>query len=181
MRNFAQSQSHEQFDTFIQRQMQFLAAEDKRKRLVVQTEKRIGADQRMQFSGQVFDAAWTPMRDATIELKLIDDDGQVFTRTMLPAKRGYAADLGHMPAGTDRWEAVSRLDGTVFDDTGMVIIEDAQIERTHAAADLDVLAQVSEATGGTFIATGQQSSRPKLVPRWLQKTSRRRFAINRPC
>lgn len=151
MRNFAQSQSHEQFDTFIQRQVQFLAAEDTRKRLVVQTEKRIGADQRMQFSGQAFDAAWTPMRDATIELKLTDDAGQVFTRTMLPATRGYAADLGRMPAGTYRWEALSTLDGTVFDDAGMVIVEDAQIERTQAAADLDVLAQVSQATGGTFI------------------------------
>ncbi|MGB1122614.1 MAG: hypothetical protein ACPG08_03740 [Flavobacteriales bacterium] len=151
MRNFALNQSHAQFDTFIQRQVQFLAAEDARKRLVVQTEKRIGADQRVQFSGQAFDAAWTPMRDATIELKLTDEAGQVFTRTMLPAARGFEADFGRMPAGTYRWEAMTTLDGTAFEDAGMVIIEDSQIERTHAAADLDVLAQVSDITGGAFL------------------------------
>ncbi len=151
MRSFAQTRSHDLFDTFIQRQVQFLAAEDLRKRLIVQTEKRIGADQRMQFSGQAFDAAWTPMRDATIELKLTDEKDQVFTRTMLPAARGFAADFGRMPAGTYRWQALSTLDGTAFDDAGMVIVEDSQIERTHAAADLDVLAQVAEATGGSFL------------------------------
>ena len=151
MRNFALNQSHAQFDTFIQRQVQFLAAEDARKRLVVQTEKRIGADQRVQFSGQAFDAAWTPMRDATIELKLTDEAGQVFTRTMLPATRGFEADFGRMPPGTYRWEAMTTLDGTAFDDSGMVIVEDSQIERTHAAADLDVLAQVSDITGGAFL------------------------------
>ena len=151
MRNFALNQNHAQFDTFIQRQVQFLAAEDARKRLVVQTEKRIGADQRVQFSGQAFDAAWTPMRDATIELKLTDEAGQVFTRTMLPATRGFEADFGRMPAGTYRWVAMTTLDGTAFDDSGMVIVEDSQIERTHAAADLDVLAQVSDITGGAFL------------------------------
>ena len=151
MRNFALNQSHAQFDTFIQRQVQFLAAEDARKRLVVQTEKRIGADQRVQFSGQAFDAAWTPMRDATIELKLTDEAGQVFTRTMLPATRGFEADFGRMPPGTYRWEAMTNLDGTAFDDAGMVIVEDSQIERTPAAADLDVLAQVSDITGGAFL------------------------------
>jgi hypothetical protein len=151
MRNFALNQSHAQFDTFIQRQVQFLAAEDTRKRLVVQTEKRIDADQRVQFSGQAFDAAWTPMRDATIELKLTDESGQVFTRTMLPATRGFEADFGRMPAGTYRWEAMTTLDGTAFDDEGMVIVEDSQIERTHAAADLEVLARVSDITGGAYL------------------------------
>lgn len=162
MRSFAQTQNHTMFDAFIQRQVQFLAAEDTRKRLVIQTEKRIGADQRMQFSGQAFDAAWTPMRDATIELKIIDEAGQVFTRTMLPAARGFAADFGRMPAGTYRWEALSTLDGTVFDDAGMVIVEDAQIERSHAAADLDVLARVSGITGGTFLGHWEDAA-PEAV------------------
>ncbi len=151
MRSFALTQSHVLFDTFIQRQIQYLAAEDLRKRLIVQTERRIGADQRMQFSGQAFDAAWTPMRDATIELKLTDEEGQVFTRTMLPATRGFTADFGRMSAGTYKWEALSTLGGTAFDDEGLVVVEDSQIERTHAAANLDVLAQVSEATGGSMI------------------------------
>ena len=43
------------------------------------------------------------------------------------------------------------MDGTAFDDSGMVIVEDSQIERTHAAADLDVLSQVSDITGGAFL------------------------------
>lgn len=151
MRNFAESQSHELFDIFIQRQVQFLAAEDLRKRLVVQTEKRVGADQRMTFRAQAFDAAWTPMRDANIELKLTDEEDQVFTRTMLPATRGFLADFGRMPAGTYEWEASSTLDGTSFDTNGLVIVEDTQIERTHAAAHLDILDQVAQNTGGSFL------------------------------
>ena len=91
------------------------------------------------------------MRDATIELKLTDEAGQVFTRTMLPATRGFEADFGRMPPGTYRWEALTTMDGTAFDDSGMVIVEDSQIERTHAAADLDVLAQISDITGGAFL------------------------------
>ena len=159
MRNFAQNRNHELFDTFIQRQVQFLAAEDLRKRLVVQTEKRIGADQRVAFSGQAFDAAWNPMRDATIELKLTDEASQVFTRTMVPAKRGFTADFGRMPAGTYQWEALSTLDGTAFDDAGMIIVEDSQIERTHAAADLDALAQIAMATGGSFLGHWKDAER----------------------
>ena len=99
----------ELFDTFIRQRVQFLAAEDLRKRLVVQTEKRGGADQRVAFRQALMPHEW--MRDTTIELKLTDEASQVFTRTLVPAKRVHG--LSHA-AGT--YGGLEHLDGTAFDD-----------------------------------------------------------------
>ena len=151
MRSFALELSHERFDTFIQRQVQFLAAKDARKRLNIQTEKRTGSDQRVVFAGQAYDGAWTPLRDATIEVTLTDDAGLSFAQTMLPAASGFTADFGRMTAGTYRWEATTELDGVLFDAQGLIIVEDTQIERTHLAADHGVLERIASTTGGSFL------------------------------
>jgi hypothetical protein len=158
MRSFALEQSHERFDAFIQRQVQFLAAKDARKRLNIQTEKRTGSDQRVVFAGQAYDAAWTPLRDATIEVTLTDEAGLSFAQTMLPAASGFSADFGRMPAGTYEWKATTELDGVLFDAQGLIIVEDIQIERTHLAADHGVLKRISSATGGSFLGAWRSVS-----------------------
>lgn len=158
MRSFALEQSHERFDAFIQRQVQFLAAKDARKRLNIQTEKRTGSDQRVVFAGQAYDAAWTALRDATIEVTLTDEAGLSFAQTMLPAASGFSADFGRMPAGTYEWKATTELDGVLFDTQGLIIVEDIQIERTHLAADHGVLKRISSATGGSFLGAWRSVS-----------------------
>ena len=158
MRSFALEQSHERFDVFIQRQVQFLAAKDARKRLNIQTEKRTGSDQRVVFAGQAYDAAWTPLRDATIEVTLTDEAGLSFAQTMLPAASGFTADFGRLPAGTYRWEATTELDGMLFDTQGLIIVEDVQIERTHLAADHGTLERISTTTGGKFLGAWRSLS-----------------------
>ena len=162
MSSFALEQSHERFDVFIQRQVQFLAAKDARKRLNIQTEKRTGSDQRVVFAGQAYDAAWTPLRDATIEVTLTDEAGLSFAQTMLPAATGFTADFGRLPAGTYRWEATTELDGMLFDTQGLIIVEDVQIERTHLAADHGILERISTTTGGKFLGEWRSLSPERL-------------------
>lgn len=168
MRNYALEQNHDSFDALVQRQVQFLAAEDARQRLTVQTEKRIGADQRLEFTAQAYDAAWNPFRDATIELTLTDESGQAYTQTMLPSASGYAADFGRMPAGTYRWEALSELDGTAFDASGLVIVNDTQIERAQLAADHTTLQRISEATGGNHLGDWRGADAAAVRDAFLQ-------------
>lgn len=168
MRNFALEQRHDAFDAFIQRQVQFLAAEDARQRLTVQTEKRIGADQRLEFTAQAYDAAWTPLRDASIELTLTDEAGQSFTQTMLQAASGYAADFGRMPAGTYRWQAMSELDGNGFEASGLIIVDDTQIERAQLAADHTTLARIASTTGGIHLGDWRSVDAETVQQAFLQ-------------
>lgn len=168
MRNYALEQRHGNFDTFIQRQVQFLTAEDARQRLTVQTEKRIGADQRMVFTAQAYDAAWTPLRDATIELTLTDDSGESFAQTMLTTASGYAADFGRMQAGTYRWKAVSELDGAVFDASGLVIVDDTQIERAQRAADHNTVQRIAASTGGIHLGDWRSADAQAVRQAFIQ-------------
>jgi hypothetical protein len=151
MRGFIRENDHTLFNEFIQRQVQFLAAKDSRKRLTVQTEKRTTTDDRLLFQAQAFDAAWNPTADATIQLVLSDERGQVFSQTMLPASSGYAADFGRMPEGAYRWIAECNLQGTEYRSSGNIIVEDKPIEQVSLAADFGMLTRIGNSTGGGFL------------------------------
>lgn len=151
MRNYIQNGDHSAFNQFIQQQVQFLAAKDVRKRLIVQTEKRIAVDERINFRAQVYDASWSATREATVVVYLTDEVGQVYNRTLLLTEDGYAADFGRMADGNYRWKATCEVDEQTFEASGNLVIEDTQLERTNLAADHDILMRISRRTGGTFL------------------------------
>jgi len=163
MRGFARENDHTLFNEFIQRQVQFLAAKDSRKRLTVQTEKRTTTDDRVLFQAQAFDAAWNPTADATIQLVLTDERGQVFSQTMLPASNGYAADFGRMPEGAYQWTAECNLQGTDYTSSGNIIVEDIPIEQISLAADFGMLTRIGSLTGGGFLGPLTATSPESIV------------------
>lgn len=169
MRGFIRENDHTLFNEFIQRQVQFLAAKDSRKRLTVQTEKRTTTDDRVLFQAQAFDAAWNPTADATIQLALTDERGQVFSQTMLPASRGYAADFGRMPEGPYQWEAACNLQGTEYTSSGNIIVEDKPIEQISLAADFGMLTRIGNLTGGGFLGPLAATSSESVVARMQQE------------
>lgn len=168
MRGYVQANDHGPFNEFIQRQVQYLAAKDARKRLLVQTKDRIATDERLEFQGQALDAAWNPTRDASITLSLTDRNGQTFTQPMLPTESGYQASFGRMPEGSYQWEASCDMNGTTFSTSGNVVIEDRPLEHSSLAADHGVLARISERTGGTFLGPVQQAT-PESVSEGIQQ------------
>ncbi len=163
MRNYVQNGDHSVFNRFIQQQVQFLAAKDVRKRLMVQTEKRIAVDERINFRAQVYDASWSATKEATVVVYLTDEMGQVYNRTLLLSDQGYAADFGRMTAGNYRWKATSELDDQVFEDSGSLIVEDTQLERTNLSADHGILMRISNQTGGAYMGEVSNTTSEELV------------------
>lgn len=151
MSQFRADGSHQQFNEFIQRQVQFLAAKDSRKRLLVESDRRIATDERLFIKGEAYDAAWNPISNIEIEVTLTDEQGQDFKQTMLVSNTGYAADFGKMPEGTYQWQAQCTIDGINFEENGLVIVENRQIEHTNLAADHGLLARISDRSAGKFL------------------------------
>ena len=160
MRNYLQNNDHGTFNQLIQRHVQFLAANDQRERFKIQTEPRLTPDLRINFQAEAYDAGWTMSKNATIEVILVNEAGGEFIKRMRFDGERYDADFGRMPGGQYTWDATCAIDRENFTDSGIIVIEDQQIEQTSLPADHGLLKRIAEKNGGNFLGTWR-ATRPE--------------------
>lgn len=165
MRNYVQNGDNKYFDELIQRQVQFLGTESGRNRLMVRTEPRLQTDQLVQFRAEVYDATWSPTRQAVANVSLINDQGEQYTQPMIHDGQRYSASFGRMPAGEYRWEAQVSLDQEQFIEKGQIIIEDEQIELSVLPADHGLLTRIAEKNGGEFLGVWSENASEEFATR----------------
>ena len=158
MRNYLQHNEHGTFNQLIQRHVQFLAANDQRDRFKIQTEPRLSSDLRIKFQAEAYDAGWTMSKNATVEVILVNESGGEFIKRMRFDGERYDVDFGRMPGGQYTWTANCAIDRENFTDSGIIVIEDQQIEQSSLPADHGLLQRISEKNGGDFLGTWQTSS-----------------------
>jgi len=168
MRNYLQNNEHGTFNQLIQRHVQFLAANDQRERFKIQTEPRLSSDLRINFKAEAYDAGWTMSKNATIEVILVNESGGEFIKRMRFDGERYDVDFGRMPGGQYTWNATCAIDRENFTDSGIIVIEDQQIEQSSLPADHGLLTRIAEKNGGSFLGTWRTTSPEQASAQFAQ-------------
>ncbi len=168
MRNYLQHNEHGTFNQLIQRHVQFLAANDQRERFKIQTEPRLSSDLRIKFQAEAYDAGWTMSKNATVEVILVNESGGEFIKRMRFDGERYDVDFGRMPGGQYTWNATCAIDRENFTDSGIIVIEDQQIEQSSLPADHGLLTRIAEKNGGSFLGTWRTTSPEQASAQFAQ-------------
>ena len=163
MRSFLKEGNHDLFNAIIQKQVQFLGSQENLDRFRVNAPKRIESDQRLVFTGEVYDATMTPVEAANMTLELEAQDGDVYSYSFLRRGNRYAIDAGRLPAGRYTWTAKCTLDQEIFNAKGACIVEALRAEMSSKAADHDILIRLAEKTGGSFCGGFDNETSERII------------------
>ena len=108
-------------------------------------------DEPVSFTGQVYDESRQPIADATVKVTVTDSAGTEYPYTMDPVGQGrYTLDVGTLPEGSYRYDAVARLEGTELGtDQGEFSVAPLRLEYQTPRADAVLMQQVAARSGGT--------------------------------
>jgi hypothetical protein len=108
-------------------------------------------DEPVSFTGQVYNESMQPVSGAAVDVTVTDSSGTEYPYTMEPVGQGrYTLDVGTLPEGNYRYEAVARLEDTeVGTDQGEFSVAPLRIEYQAPRADPVFMRQLAARSGGT--------------------------------
>ncbi|MFO8232814.1 MAG: hypothetical protein R6U20_09115 [Longimonas sp.] len=117
------------------------------------------------FSGRVFDGRGEPVTEATVALTITNDDGEDLPYTMRHAGGGqYRLDAGALPAGSYTYSATAtRGDNDLGTDAGSFEVDTPNIERQATRANLELMTQLADRTGGEVLFLDEADALPERV------------------
>lgn len=114
----------------------------------------------IEFTGQVYDEALVPVRDAAIEVDVTTPDGRNLPYTLGPVGEGrYAGSLGVLPEGTYSYAARGvRAEVELGRDSGSFSVGPLSVEFMDPGSDPALMRQVAVRSGGVAVDSGSSSS-----------------------
>lgn len=155
--DYLNNNSHEHFDRLVSQIVNFAAANERRERFVVETERHYSDNDNILVNAQLYNDAYEPFNtpEATFTLKGDSVSGDfVFARQ----DDGYSLSLGRLPEGLYRYSAKTSYDGESFTAEGSFAVEALHLEQANLTADHTLLRTISAITGGRMYYPDQLSS-----------------------
>lgn len=148
--------------------MQWLTTpEDNRPVRVAPVADIFGGGETVEFTGQVYDESLQPINDASLSLTVTAPDGTEFPYTMEAVGNGrYVLDVGSLPEGTYRFGAAAERDGNALGtDQGTFAVGALTLEFKETRADVAMLRQIAQRSGGAFLTADNLDDLPDLLQR----------------
>ncbi|WP_241737940.1 VWA domain-containing protein [Hymenobacter polaris] len=140
----------EAYDRLIGRTLQLLTQNANRKRLdVYPTQDAFGTEDDVTLAAETYNAVFERIYDQKITLTLTDSTRRpVRSVGFSSAADGAPLHLGALPAGTYRYQARATLGGQPQTASGELLVQNQPLEAQETRADLRLLRQLSERSGG---------------------------------
>ncbi len=165
---------------FLANSIRWLTTRDDSKPVRVSTTKDLYTQgERVEFTGQVYDASATPVDDAELKV-VVQKDNQEFGTTLRPIGSGrYEGTIDGLPAGDYAVRSVATKDGTAIgEDRGRFSVGEVDLEFQDTRMNAPLLRQLAYRTGGKYYTPASFESfaadiaaNPSLTSRDVQTTT----------
>lgn len=154
------TEAQDLYTILMQNIIKWLSVTESNKLVKVKTTKKIyTAGEKVEFTGQSYDASYSTIDNATITIKI---SGNKDTREIILNSIGngrYTGAISGLPEGDYAFNADARLNGTALgSDKGRFYIGDVPIEYQNLKMNIQLLRTVAERSGGRFY-TAQTSDK----------------------
>ncbi|MBK8497731.1 MAG: VWA domain-containing protein [Flavobacteriales bacterium] len=143
--------STERFDRLVHRLVQFLALKADKKRFRVDHLPVFTSNEPVLINAELYDAAYQPITDAEVNIRLKDEQGREFPYLFRAASAAYRLDAGKLPPGRYTWEATAVAKGERSTAKGDLVVRELFIERLSTVADHALLADMAARTNGRMV------------------------------
>ncbi|MES2765887.1 MAG: vWA domain-containing protein [Bacteroidota bacterium] len=147
-------------NAFLQNSSRWLTADNDQKTVRIRTNKKLyTSGERVEFIAQVYDAAYTPLDNADVRVKI---NGGKSPRdiVMQPIGNGrYTANLDGMPEGDYSFTGDARQNSRALgSDNGRFSVGEIALEYQNLRMNVELLRALAERTGGKFYTPAQAAA-----------------------
>jgi len=155
--------SHEIFDEWFLKSLQYLANKDDKSLFRVSTKSAYDETQRVIFNAELYNESFEPISNQEITLKVINEQGEDFPFTFSPSAEAYRSDIGILPAGNYTYSASASSGGKKLNKSGQFSVSPVVIEQLNSQADHNLLFNLAERNDGQMIEMKDAKSLIEII------------------
>ena len=184
--NYTRYESHEQFDEFIAKIVQYIGVQDDKRKFRLQTAQNVyDENEKIVFDAQLYNDSYELISEPDVSLTVRSADKDEYTYTMEPSELGYRLNIGTLPIGQYTATARSEWNGEKYASSTRFSIRPLELELYRSQADHPLLKELAIRTKGQLLYPDQISQlaervldNPTVKPVAFQETQTRKLLDN---
>lgn len=136
------------FNEMVGKTVQYLSVRQKRTRLQVTAPERVAERSPVEFKAELYNESFELTNDPEVELSLTDSSGKNFEYLFKPDGNAYRLSIGNLKAGEYQWKALASMNGQLFEERGLLIVNEVKVEQIQKRANHKFLAQWASRENG---------------------------------
>jgi len=165
--SYLQDRSHEQFNDFILKSINYLILKKNEDNFNVYHKTEYAEDASVIMQAELFNDSYELDNSPDVELEVVDENGKKYNSLFDKTNDQYQVDLGQLPVGKYSFTAHTKLGDKEYTEKGNFSVHKIQTELVETEANFQVMHQMASKTGGQFFLPDQID---KLITR-LKDTS----------
>ncbi|GCD77648.1 hypothetical protein JCM31826_11300 [Thermaurantimonas aggregans] len=138
------------FDQFFLKISRWLIHSEKKKPLEIAIPDKIQPEDKLLVKAYVYDQSNLPVSNAKVSITFTDTAGRKFEYSFAREGTVYTASAQNFAPGTYRWKAEAELAGVKQTESGILIVEENDLEISDLVANHDKLRKIAQNTEGKF-------------------------------
>lgn len=155
LRSFAQTKSHELFNEFVNKIVQYLSIRVDRNNFIVNHKKFFSENEDAEFDAEVYNQSYELINEGDVSIELMDAEGKKYPYTFSKTANAYHLNVGNIPVGEYSYQAKAKVGVKPLTAKGSFSVAPVIAENLNTIADHHLLYMLSQSTGGKMFYPNQ--------------------------
>ena len=149
LRNFYLNNSHNSFDDFFNKVIQYLVTNEDKSKLRLDYNKSYFENESIIISAELYNSSFDLYNEKNIELKLFNSKNEIFDYNFDKYENSYSLNIGALESDNYRFEVFVK-DSDVSTKTGVITVKPVKVEELNLITDYNFLNNLSSANNGSL-------------------------------
>ena len=149
LRNFYLNNSHNSFDDFFNKVIQYLVTNEDKSKLRLDYNKSYFENESIIISAELYNSSFDLYNEKNIELKLFNSKNEIFDYNFDKYENSYSLNIGALESDNYRFEVFVK-DSDVSTKTGVITVKPVKVEELNLISDYNFLNNLSIANNGSL-------------------------------
>ena len=149
LRNFYLNNSHNSFDDFFNKVIQYLVTNEDKSKLRLDYNKSYFENESIIIYAELYNSSFDLFNKKNIELKLFNSKNEIFDYNFDKYENSYSLNIGALESDNYRFEVFVK-DSDVSTKTGVITVKPVKVEELNLISDYNFLNNLSSANNGSL-------------------------------
>jgi hypothetical protein len=161
--SYSEKNSHNLFNTLIQKTVQYLAAKENKSFFKIFNANNFRENEEIIFKAERYNKSYELITEPEVQMSITDSEGKSYDFNFSRSGLAYRLSAGTLPAGNYTYKATSVSEGGALVLTGEFSVSAINIESAIIAANHQLLYQLAEQTGGAMVSPAQIDELAQMI------------------
>ncbi len=163
MNDFMKNESDVHFKEIMQKMVQYISVKEDKSNFRINHKKKFLENEEIVFDAELYDNSYELFNKSEVGFKLINEKGKEFNYVFEPINNRYRLTVGYLWPGTYNYKAQTLMGSKRIEKKGKFVVEEMNLERATSKADVFVMKQLANSSGGNFYFLNESEKMTKEV------------------